>query len=160
MLRYPHVYTATASINFKGGSRPVLYLIHQLLLHLSSPPPLNSPPFSEACLLTVPPGRHKTFKSTPFCLRWSLPATLFLLVHLKTSSLKFNLQLSSHSGRGMALIKPSNDIHSLFQQDPTLSLSAGYVHILKPPLCRVRVIVLPTCLPFLWTPWKMKTLAS
>ena len=40
------VYTQSLpSVNFKGGSCTILYLIHQLLLHLSSPPPLNSPPF-------------------------------------------------------------------------------------------------------------------
>ena len=148
------------SINFKGGSRTVLYLIHQLLLHLSSPPPLNSPPFSEACLLSVPPGRHKAFMSTPFCMCWSLPATLFLLVHLKTSPLKFNLQLSSHSAGEWPQSSLLMTIHPLFQQGPTLFLSAGYVPILKPPLGRVRATVLPTCLPFLWTPWRMKTLAS
>ena len=133
------------SVNFKGGHRTVLYLIHQLLLHLSSPPPLNSPSFSESCLLSVPPGRHKAFMSTPFCVCWSLPATVS--PYLKTSPLKFNLQLSSHSAGEWPQSSLLMTIHPLFQQDPTLSLSAGYVHILTPPLRRVGATFCPPACP-------------
>lgn len=91
-------------------------------------------------------SRSAKFVVSPFfCICWfPMWDTLFLLVHLQTSSLKFNNQLNSHLSR----IKPSYNNAPPFTpglQHP-LSFSLLTVHTYCSPIMRERVKALPVYL--------------